>query len=329
MNLQGLLAECYRRLNFSATPQASVTTRLSDFLNDAHRRVLSMPGMEQLRDATMTFTSTINTSRVALPPHVAQIRVITDVTNSRRLKAMRRGDARTLDPGVTAHASVPDWYSPVGQEQVALQPAAATGLWVVSTSAADHGNVLVSGMTTGGYQYAANLPITALNGVTRVPLAGARTDVIQVTNFSLQVAAAGYVSLYTAATAGTELARIEPGRTATKYLIIELLPQPTVALTYTVDYTRMIPDFTPGGFDEPLLPEDFHYLLVIMACRREYGYADDKIRYQMMQLEEQQAIQAMRAFVLYPPDYRVRNDDPEHGSDGGSNLGGYFPSGRW
>lgn len=329
MNVNALLQECYRRLNFTTpTPALGIQQRLLGFLSDAHRRLLSAPGMEGLRDETTTVTSVINQARLALPPTVARVRAVIDPVNQVRLRAMRRSDARRLNPGVVGVSGTPDFYVPVGQEHVAAQPAAATGLWVVSTSAIDAGYVDLTVTTTGGYQHTPNL--VTLSGTTRAQ-AGTRTDITQVSTFSLQAAATGYVSLYTAAVGGTELARIEPGRLGTKYFIVELLPTPSAAVTYTIDYTRILADFQLSVVEEPLIPEDFHYLLVVMACRREYLFNDDKARYTQYAIEEQEGMRALRAFVLYPPDYRVKNNDPEQdgGDDYGSNLGGAFPAGRW
>lgn len=328
MNLAALQLECYRRLNFTATPAATVVTRLTAYLNEAHRRLLTSPGLEQLRDDATTFASIASQVRYALPPNVARVKALTDVTNQRRLRPLRRGDYRRYDPGVTA-SGIPDWYIPLSQQSVALQPLTATGLWAVSTSAADITTlkVYVETFLTGGYVHVPAAAGTVLTGLTRVQL-GARTDIVNVAQFYLSAACAGFVSLYTAVSGGVELARIEPGKTASRWLVLELSPTPTTAITYTVDYTRTISDMSDPT-DEPYLPEDFHYLLPMMACRREYVFADDKARYLQMAAEEQEGLRALRAWVLYPPDYRVRNSDPAMAIDGGSNLGSFFPAGRW
>lgn len=326
MNLTALLLECYRRLNFTSTPMVSVTVRLTTALSEAQRRLLSSPGMEQLRDETTTAASVVGQTRLTLPGTVARVRSIVDGTNQVRLRAMRRSDERRLNPGLTGISGIPDFYVPIGQEQVFAQPAAATGLWVVSTSVTDVGNLLMTGLTTGGYQFAPTF--TALTGTTRRQV-GTRTDITQVATFSLQQPATGFVSLYTAVSGGTELVRIEPGRLVTRFFVVDLLPTPSTAVTYTIDYTRVIPDFAAAFVEEPFIPEDFHHLLITMALRREYLYQDDKTRYMQLAMEEQEGMRAFRAFVLFPPDYRVRNTDPEEDGDGASNLGSYYPSGRW
>lgn len=323
MNLTSLLAECYRRLSFTPTPQAVVVTRLTAFLNEAHRRILTSPGMELLRDDVLTFASVAAQSRYGLPPNVARIKTVVDATNQLTLRPWSREDYRDAVAG-TSVSGTPSFYVPIGQQFVQLQPAAATGLWAVSTSGADITTLkaAVEGVTTGGY-LTNNGAGTVLTGATRVAL-GARTDWINVAKFYLSAACAGYVSLYTASSGGTELARIEPGRTASKYFALDLFPTPAAIASYTVDYTRLVTDMV-NGTDEPFLPEDFHYLLVLMACRREYSSSNDQPRYLAMAQEEGQAFRALRSWVLYPPGYRVF---PET-SDRRSNLGSDYPAGRW
>ena len=88
---------------------------------------------------------------------------------------------------------------------------------------------------------------------------GTLTDHIEVTKFYLSAVAAGFVTLFDAAVAGNELARIEIGKAYSRYVGIQLFPTPSAAVTYYVDYTRVIPDMVNPA-DEPLLPEDFHEL---------------------------------------------------------------------
>jgi hypothetical protein len=77
--------------------------------------------------------------------------------------------------------------------------------------------------------------------------------------------------------------------------------------------------------DEPLLPEDFHWLLVVGALKREYEKGDDT-RWRQAVAEETEGLKALRSWVLYPPDYDavpgVRPVDQ-------SNLGPWFPRGTW
>jgi hypothetical protein len=53
-----------------------------------------------------------------------------------------------------------------------------------------------------------------------------------------------------------------------------LYPTPSAAVTYYVDYQRHIEDMSNAN-DEPLVPEDFHDLLVTGAERLEWRKKDD------------------------------------------------------
>jgi hypothetical protein len=73
--------------------------------------------------------------------------------------------------------------------------------------------------------------------------------------------------------AGT-LATIPIGQQFARYMAIQLWPTPGSVITYHVDYTRVIPDMVNAA-DEPLLPEDFHDLLVEGALVKEWTKKDD------------------------------------------------------
>ena len=55
MTLRDLERSVYRRLNKNAAvPNAETQTRIRDFLNSRHRRLLRLPGMDELRSDTLT-----------------------------------------------------------------------------------------------------------------------------------------------------------------------------------------------------------------------------------------------------------------------------------
>jgi hypothetical protein len=88
-------------------------------------------------------------------------------------------DVLQADPGLTSTGSS-DRYINRGWQQVAVQPAAATGLWAVSSSASDTTqSIKVETVRTGGLSSSAAV---TLNGTTRVQVA-ALTDHIEVTKF--------------------------------------------------------------------------------------------------------------------------------------------------
>ena len=134
------------------------------------------------------------------------------------------------------------------------QPAAATGIWAVSSSSASDTagpTVSIAAIRTGGFLHQPSAQ--ALTGTSRVQI-GTQTDYIEIDKFTLSAACVGDVSLYDAVTVGNLLAVIPKGQTNARYLGIHWFPVPATALTYYVDYTRTTPDLT--ATDEPLLPQE-------------------------------------------------------------------------
>jgi hypothetical protein len=297
MTLGDLLSDLYRTLNYTSTPPAATTTRLTAYLNDVHRQVLSTPGLDRLRDDTITFASVANQPYYGLPPSIARIEAITDRTTQIRLRERSRDEILLGDPALVM-TGPPDCYINRGFQQVQTQPAAATGLWAVSSSAADNTQtVWIETIRTGGYAFAGSL---TLNGLTRVQL-GTFTDHIEVTKFYLGPITAGTVSLFDAAAAGNELARIRITGTYARYLQIQLYPTPASAITYFVDYVRNIPEMANQN-DEPLLPLDFHSILADGALWKEYTRSDDTRRGDAARNYEL-GMSQLKYFVTCPPDF--------------------------
>lgn len=321
MTLTQILQDLYRRLGYASSPDAGVTTRLTSFVNQTHRQILAKPGMERLRDDTITFASVASQPRYTLPPNVARIKTIHDRTSLRRLKSLSLDDLRAGDPGLTS-GGTPDFWVSIGYQAVAEQPSAATALYVVSDSASDTTQaVKTETVVTGGYTTSAS---TTLTGTSRAQV-GTLSTHIEVTKFYLDAAAVGNVSLYTASSGGTELARLGIGKTYGRWIGIQLWPTPSAVVTYHVDYTRVIADMS-NGTDEPLLPEDFHYLLVDGTLIKEWTKKDDLSRRQAAQKDFDDGMKALRNWVLFPPDFDA---NAGQGAPEGSNLGGWFPAGRW
>lgn len=320
MNLTAILADLYRRLDFSSAPPAATTTRLTAFVNTTQRQLLTIPGMDNQRDDTITFASVAAQSRYGLPQAVTRVESITDRTTMLRLSLSTLDELRSRDPGLVM-TGPSDSYVLHGFQQVATQPAAATGLWAVSTSGSDVQNGFIETVRTGGYQTVGAAVV--LTGVTRKAL-GALVDHIEVTKFYVSSAAVGAISLYDAAAAGNELARIPIGGTYARYLGIQLYPTPASAITYHVDYGRAAFDLV-NGTDEPLLPEDFHYLLIEGALIKEWTKVDDSRRAAAL-ADYKTGVSALKYFVNCPADLlpsRPRGREPR------SRLGAYFGGTRY
>jgi len=318
MTFGTILADLYQRLGYSSTPATEVTTRLKSFVNQAHRQILSDPTLPTLRDSTITFASVSGQASYALPPSVAEIKAITDRTNLRRLVGLSQSDVRSMDPGLT-DTGAPTHYVFEGTQAVSVQPSAAAEIFVKSTSASDTSTAYIEGIRTGGYPVSLSVVMT---GTTAVSLGSAYTDIIEVTKFYLLTAAVGTVTLHQTSGAGMELARIPIGQAFARYQSVQLWPTPQSAITYYVDYVRVVPDLVNTA-DQPLLPDDFHWMLVEGALVVEWTHKDD-IRRADARAALQRGMGQLSYRVASPADFL-----PVSGSRVArfSRLGGQYPDG--
>jgi hypothetical protein len=275
VNKGELLAILYERLNYASSPATEVTTRLGNHLNEAHRQILREPSLQRLRDVAgaVTFASESGRAYYGLPPVLSDIRAITDRTNDRRLRTLTVTDVRSGDPGLDA-TGTPYGYIYWGIRAIKRLPA-STGLWVVSSSAADTTQTAqVNGVRSGGDLTGDQTG--ALNGATRVAI-GSLTYYVDVLQISLSAVAAGVVDIYDAAVSGNVIASIPVGHKSPQYLGVSLYATPTAAITYYVDGPARVLDMDDAQ-DAPLLPEEFHDLLVHGALLLEYQKRDDPRR---------------------------------------------------
>jgi len=277
MNKGDLLTQLYERLNYQTTPLTAVTTRLGNFLNEAHRAILREPGMQRLRDipASMTFASVAAQTYYGLPPVVTDIRAITDRTNDRKLVPLSLRQVREGDPGLDA-SGTSYGYINFGLRAITMLPA-TTGLWAVSTSAADTTPlaVQVNGIRTGGN--ASGDQSGTLTGTSRVAI-GTFTDYVDVLSITLSAACAGVITIHDAAASGNTLASIPIGATSQSYIGIQLYPTPTAAITYYVDGPFNALDMDDAQ-DVPQVLHDFQDLLIHRALMLEYLKQDDDRRF--------------------------------------------------
>lgn len=320
VTLNDLQLDVYRRLNYADSPATAVTTRITAFLNQRHRQILAMPGMERLRDDNITFASVASTATYAMPPAVARIKTIYDgTTNQLKLTERTVEWLRMMDPRTTSTGTPESWI-PLSYKQVQKQPSAACNLHVISTSASDNAGVtcFIEFTRTGGYTRASS---SAMNGISDVALTTVG-DVIEVDKFYLSAAAVGTVTLLDGL-AGNVLATIPIGERYARYQTIQLWPIPSAAVTYNVDYTREIFDMS-NTTDEPLLPRDYHWLLSLGARVDEYEKLDDS-RVNAARALWEKGISRLRNFVINSPDYVIV---PGGGSQRErSNLGSQYPAG--
>lgn len=311
-----LLTSLYRRLNKSETPDTATKNRLVGFLNEAYREVLSLPGIQRLRDDTLTFASVANQARYALP-WVPKIQRLFETTNDRLLQPMTLADYRAIDPDPANTTGTADSWVWAGYTPVAVQPSDASSLFVKSTSASDTNTCYLEGETGGGYPRAVSVSMT---GTTAVNLSSAVSDWVRVTKVYLSSAAVGTVTLHEDSGSGTELARIGIGQTSQRYCALYLYPTPSSVVTYTADVVMGITDLAQDT-EEPRLPADFHDLLVLGARVREYEKMDDA----RLTIAAQQYESRKRDLMYWLAE--TGHSDVPRTRMGRSRLGPWYPAG--
>src|SRR5678815_3251991 len=263
MTFLDLQQDVFRRTNKPTSPESETVTRIKAFINQRHRSLLAMPGVDQMRDSTSTFASVADTARVALPQALTRIKAMFQTTNNWRLGEKSLDWLRTIDP--QQMSGTPTTYIPKGYESVAVQPSDASAVFVKSSSASDTGTAYIQGIRTGGILGSSSQTMT---GTTAVQI-GTLTDWVEITKFYVSTAAVGSITLHEDSGSGTELAQITIGRDRPYYFVVLLWPTPADVLTYTFDFTREILDMVQDT-DEPYLPTDYHDLLSMGARMDEY-----------------------------------------------------------
>lgn len=294
------------------------------FANQWHRKIVADQKFTRLRDDVISFASVASQQRYGLPPSIQKIHRIWETTSNRRLSEKSLDWLRT-DPLANAFTGTPDTYVPLGETAITQQPA-TTGLWAVSSAAGDTTQkVSVDAIRSGGY---INTPAqTTITGTTRVSL-GALTDYVDVVKFWLDGACTGTISLYDAASGGNLLAVIPIGKTYSRYYTIFLFPTPSSAITYYVEHERQIQDMSLNT-DEPIWPQDFHWLLVSCMVYQELLIKKDPTTAGIyFKNEVQPGMNSLLNFLVNNDDYIVVPDS-RGARDVGSNLGAYFPRGVW
>lgn len=324
MTFLDILQDLYEDSGYASSPASEVVTRYKKYVNQTIRDIVSRSGMMRLldSDAPYTFASVADQARYVVPEAVAQIRSITERDNDQRLRFITLGEYRTLDPDATAVSGVPEAYVPIGRVAAATQPSDASEIFVDSTSASDTNTAYLEGIITGGYMRQLSVTMT---GVTAVSFSAAVASFIEITDFYLSANAVGTVTLHEDASGGTELARITIGQKRPRYYGIYLWPTPSAAVTYYVDYRRRLIELVEDT-DEPPIDEDFHWVISAGARKRIYEKKDDT-RLSAAIDEYERGMRQLRSHVLFPSDY-----DPGVPGDvvnEGSNLGAWYPPGRW
>lgn len=317
--LSDMEAELYDHFGHSGNTPVDVINRFRRNLNIAYKEILSMKGMSKLRRAVLTFSSVASTPFAVLPQAASRIITIQDRTNQITLGDIGLQDIRRNDPGLAATVANPYGYVILNlAAPVAMDPSDASELFIKSTSASDGTGVTasLSGVITGGYQRTAT---KLMNGVTAASMDSSITSWLNITGFNISALAKGVVTLHEDSGTGAELARIAIGRSSARYTRIILYPTPSAAVTYHADVELLISALLCSN-DEPVIPDDFQWLLPCGAMMREYAKREKHTNYAEEKARWRSGIGDLRMHLQRKSG--VGDGAPRH-----SSLGSYYPAG--
>jgi hypothetical protein len=319
MTLADILSDLYGSLGYASSPDSGVTSRLTRFVNDGYKTLIRLPGFKQVRFKTINLTSVLNQKLYGITPAAVQILKISDQTNNQSLLEMSLDTFRRVDPQELV-TGVPTHYVRMGLRPVYQEPA-TSGVWVASASASDTAiTVRLVGTTVTGETA---VQTATLNGTTRVQV-GALTTFTGISEWNINTAAVGAVTLYDAAVSGNALSTIQVGKTSVQYLVIRLWPTVQDAYSYVIDIETPLPELT-NAVDVPVIPEDWHTMLVEYGRMLEYEYRGDE-RWPIAKGMFDQNLKGLKVRLWNSPDFLpVAGVIPNVPN----NLGPWYPSGRW
>jgi len=110
----------YRRLGYADTPATEVVTRMRQWINLWHVRLVSRPGVETLRDVPLTFTTVALQPQYTLPATVRRVMKIFDSLTPLALRSESLTWIRETDPGLMSIGTSEVW-APVSWVSNALR----------------------------------------------------------------------------------------------------------------------------------------------------------------------------------------------------------------
>lgn len=322
MNLNTLLSTLYGRLSYQSAPPADVVTRLKGYVNETHREVLGKKGLTKLRRWVIPMTTVASQEAVTLPEACVRIYSITDRTNNRVLDETSVDQVRQRNANQLNTSATPTAYA-IYNLASALQTdmTAAAAVYGGSDAAGDDNTkkLFIEGIA-GGRPIVASI---ALNGVTQV-LPSALATFTQITKFYIGLTAGGVTTAagnitLTQGLAGAEISRIVAGRAYARYSRVLLYPMVSAIITLYVDAEIHVEEMVNLG-DEPLLPEDFHRVLIDGALEKEYEKRRDWDAHDRATRRKNDGISELRLWLTRPDSLAYRPLQF-------SQLGAYFPAG--
>jgi hypothetical protein len=311
--------------NHFSTSGTAVDARYLQYLLEWHRRILSMPGGDRFRLVTIENVSiAASASTVILPTVFSRIDHVVDLTHNLPLEERGLSWWRSWPP-LSIATGTPFCYINLGVVPNVTQPTGAVG-WtnLVSDSAADTAvKGKVSVRLANGSQASAEATLTG----TSLVRIGTWTTAKQILDWHLETAAAGTVTLsaYEPMLTTEALGTISPGFLENRGVELALVPTVAQTTTLKVDGQRAI-DMNLAAVDTPWIPPEWEHLLEWGARCLEYEKQDDdRLVHTRNELEAE--LKRFKYETQNGPDYL-----PVPGKatiSTGSNLGPYYPKGRW
>jgi len=329
MTLTELLLSCKADLGYGTIPTLSdeTGTRLTRYINDGYRQIMRLPGFEMLRFQTHSFSTKPGLAYYSAGA-AEQIYAVVSAVSQQRLTEMSRDSYRSIDPSETVSGTpwawVPDGFH--------IQSRPTTDyLYALSGDAVDTTQHLTGTFIAVDNSYR-SFDIQ-LNGKTSVNLTPDMVNIPapkELLTMQLSAPCVGTVVIVdvviTPPALPTEwIAAILPGRLSTQIIRMRFWPTPTDSLQYNAD-VQLPMAVLVASTDVPVLPVDFHNLLSDYAKMREYELRGDD-RFEQSAALYNDGLKALKNRVTNSPDYR-----PVAGKyrvSPGSNLGPYYPGGRW
>lgn len=330
MTFKEIQDDALERLEYNPSGTGSPRNRIKRMINQHMRTLLADPKFSKLRDGHTPFTTVASTPLVGIPLGLSRIDRIYDPTNNNIRLFKRSLDWLRQDSRADVNTGTPRCYVEHGLKPIYRYPAiAGSGLWAVSTAAGDTTQtVTLQGFRVDGYQF--NPSAVTLTGTTRVAI-GTRTDYVDIMKLRLSAVCAGDIQLWDAAVSGNQLATIPIGKRTQIFTLLQLYPVPNAAYTYMVEGQREIQDMD-DDIDEPTFWRDFHHYLVLKTIevelrevKKQIAQADAIFKREVEPLESKMLLYPLGGddSVMVPDDGRTRV------AMQGSNLGSWFPNGRW
>jgi hypothetical protein len=285
-----------------------------------HRRLLSGPGSDLFRLISLTTSASAGSTPIRLPIPFARIDKIQNLTHNIPLQEKSLDWWKNLPPTVYT-SGTPFAYVVLGFTPTDSDPALPVGaqLQVLSSAVGDTTQkVTIVVLRAGGNQARATVTLNGTTAVNIGPL-----DAKQILSFQLQTAATGIVTIQDATP--NLYGTIAIGDLDSNRYRLALVPYPSSTVSLQIDGQRHI-DQALTTTDEPWIPAEWCYLLEMGARCLEYEKQDDA-RLAATRQDLEREIRRFRFWCEDRPD--VKMIPGQVGVQTGSNLGPWFPKGRW